>query len=364
MSTSKRKAVIIGTGGIARAHVQAVKANSDRVELSAALDIDADRVKAFADTHAIPSTYTDLDTMLNREKPDIVHVCTPPGSHAELSIAGLEAGAWVLCEKPLCASLAELDQIQAAETKSGNHCASVFQWRFGAAAQHLSRLIQTEAMGKLLMGICQTTWYRDHAYYAVPWRGKWDTELGGPTMGHGIHAMDLFLWLMGPWTDIRAVMATLDRRIEVEDISMAVVRFERGALGSIVNSILSPRQETHLRFDFQQSTVESHILYGYKNEDWQFNLPDKTTDPEAEARLAVWQDIDGNHPSGHGAQLMYFLNNMDAGQAPLTSGPQARQTIEFLASLYKSAISGEAVARGSITPDDPFYHRMNGQPRE
>src|SRR5690606_28015060 len=109
-------------------------------------------------------------------------------------------------------------------------------------------------LGRPLVAICHTLWYRDAPYYAVPWRGKWETELGGPTMGHGIHAMDHLLYLLGDWTEVRAQVATLDRAVEVEDVSMALVRFANDAHASIVNSVLSPRQETYLRIDYQRAS--------------------------------------------------------------------------------------------------------------
>ena len=98
--------------------------------------------------------------------------------------------------------------------------------------------------------MCATTWYRGHDYDAVSWRRSWETELGGPTMIHGIHAMDLLLWLMGYWQQISAMIATLDRQIDVEDISMALVQFENQAMVSMINSVLSPRDETYLCLDF------------------------------------------------------------------------------------------------------------------
>src|SRR5205814_3895037 len=192
--------------------------------------------------------YTDATKMLAEQRPELVHICTPPGLHCKLSIQSMEAGAWVLCEKPICASLAELDRLADAEKRTGKFVSSVFQMRFGSAAQHLRKLMKENALGKPLVGLCNTTWYRSHEYYAVPWRGKWSTELGGPTMIHGIHVMDLFLYLLGDWQEVRAMIGTLDRKINVEDVSMAMVRFENGVMGSIVNSILCPRQETHLRF--------------------------------------------------------------------------------------------------------------------
>lgn len=350
------KTAIIGTGSIAGAHWDGLVKAGDRVRVVAGVDTDAKRAAEFCATRKIPKSYTDVATMLATEKPDLVHICTPPGSHGALSIQCLEAGAWVLCEKPLCASLKELDLIAAAEKVTGNYCSCVFQWRFGSAGQHLKRLIQSSTLGRPLVGLCNTTWYRDHRYYEVPWRGKWATELGGPTMGHGIHAMDFFLWQMGDWQEVRAMMGTLDRRIEVEDVSMALVRFENRAIGSIVNSILSPREESNVRFDFQQATVEVKHLYGYTNEHWQFTpIPGVPA-----ATVEEWKSIPANIESSHAAQIAALLDSFDKQERPLVSGHEAHRTIEFLTALYKSAITGQPVERGSIKAGDPFYDKIHG----
>ena len=129
-------------------------------------------------------------------------------------------------------------------------------------------MIERGALGRPLVGTCLTTWYRNAAYYDKPWRGRWDNELGGVTMGHGIHLLDLFLWLFGEWAEVSAMIGTLDRPIQVEDVSVATVRFASGALGSVVNSVLSPREETYLRLDLQRATVEVRTLYSYGNRHW------------------------------------------------------------------------------------------------
>lgn len=352
------RVAIIGTGAIAGAHVAALKRQGERVHLAAAVDVDQTRVDAFCSKHGIPRAWTDAAEMLSTERPDLVHVCAPSGLHAELSVQALAAGAWVLCEKPLCGSLADMDRIEATERKTGRFCSSVFQWRFGSGIRHLRTLIAAGEMGRPLVGICHTTWYRDAGYYRVSWRGKWATELGGCTMTLGIHAIDAFLWLLGDWQDVRATVGTLDRQIEVEDVSMALVRFANGAMGSIVVSSLCPRQETSIRLDFQKCTVELKSLYGYRNEDWKFTVTDGSPDAAA---LERWRTLPPEVPSSHEAQLADLLDHMERGERPLLSGAEARRTIEFLSALYKSALTGEAVRRGSIIPGDPFYHTMSGK---
>lgn len=351
------RAVLVGTGGIGDAHVNAVKDTAGRVQLVAACDIDATRARTFCDRHKIATAHTDFAAMLKAEKPDIVLVAAPPGLHADMSIAAMEAGAWVLCEKPLCASLAEFDRIAAAEQRTGKRTACVFQMRFASSNVHVRSLMATGQFGRPLVAVCNTLWYRDAAYYAVPWRGKWSTELGGPTMSQGIHSMDHLLHLLGDWTEVRAVADTLYHQIEVEDVSMALVKFANGSRASIINSTLCPRQETYIRLDCERATIELTHLYAYKQENWKLT----PADPANSAALqAAWNAFPPDVGSTHGAQLNAMLADMEAGTVPLTSGPEARRTLEFLTALYKSAYTGTTVTRGSIQPGDSFYTALHG----
>jgi predicted dehydrogenase len=212
-------------------------------------------------------------------------------------------------------------------------------------------------LGAPLVAICNTLWFRDAAYYAAPWRGTWAGELGGPTMGLGIHAMDQLLHLLGDWREVRSLVARLDRAIEVEDVSMALVSFGNGAVGSIVNSALSPRQETYLRLDYQKASVELTHLYSYARENWKLTPVPGAPD---EGLLDAWQSFPPDVGSTHAAQLTAFLTDMDAGRRPLTSGHEARRTLELLTAIYKSAFTGESVPAGTIGPGDPFYTNVHG----
>jgi predicted dehydrogenase len=351
------RTAIVGTGGIAQAHARAVTALADSLELVAAVDVDAGRLEAFRESHGVPAGYADIQSMLAHEKPDVVQICSPPGTHVDLSIACLEAGAWVLCEKPLAGSLADLDRIQAVEERTGRYVSSVAQWRFGSGARHLKTLIQQHQMGRPLVGVCNTLWYRPETYYALEWRGHWASELGGVTMCLGIHIMDLLLHLLGNWTTMRAMVATLDRDIENENVSMATVKFDNGAMVSVTNSAVSPRQESYLRLDFARASVELTTLYGYTNAGWRFSLPSDAT-PAEYAAFDTWQRLPPEAPTTQTSQLAAMLDDMRTGRRPLVSGREVRRTIEFVLSLYKSACTGESVARGSIGPQDPFYYGM------
>lgn len=354
----RKRVAIIGAGGILHSHYDAIKAHEDRVELVGIMDIDADRVKRACQEYDIVKGYTSAEHLLSEAKPDLVHIITPPATHKDLTIDCLNAGAWVYCEKPLCGSLAQFDEITDAEDRTGNYVSTVFQWRFGSAGKHLKQLIEGNAFGHPLVAICNTLWYREQSYYDVPWRGKYKTEFGGPTVTLGIHLMDFLLWLLGDWTEVRGMIGTLERNIEVEDVSLAQVRFESGAMASIVNSALSPRQDSYLRLDFEQVTLEMQSLYHYTNENWKISTNATLKNDHI---LEKWNNLNENFMGSHAQQLSSILDAMESNTAPSVQGHDARRIIEFLTGLYKSAFTGEIVHRGTITPDDPFYYSLNGE---
>ncbi|MGW4170443.1 Gfo/Idh/MocA family protein [Streptomyces chartreusis] len=357
-SPARRRVAVIGTGAIVSgSHLPALRSHGDRAELVAAVDVDPARLAAFRELAGDGVTgYTSTDEMLDAVRPDLVLIGTPPSLHREQTIAALGAGAWVLCEKPLCLSLAEYDDIAAAEEASGAYASVVFQHRYGSGAVHARELIASGELGAPLVAHCQTTWHRDAAYYAVPWRGRWATEGGGPTMGHGIHQFDLLLHLLGPWAEIRAMATRLVHDTESEDVSTALVRFENGALATVVNSVLSPQEVSRIRVDCADGTVELTHLYGHRNDDWVY-----TPAPHVSfERAAAWRTPATDVPSSHTAQLGALLDAHDNGVRPPGSGPDARATLDFAAALYKAAFTGLPVHAGEIVPGDPFHKAMHG----
>ncbi|MEU6249500.1 Gfo/Idh/MocA family oxidoreductase [Glycomyces sp. NPDC047010] len=349
------RAAIVGTGGIAHRHAQSIAELGDRVELVAVAELDADRAADFARKYEVPNVYSSAEELFANERIDLVHVCTPPKTHAPLSIAAMRAGVPVLVEKPTALSLSEMDDMLAVQAETGVPVLTVFQHRYGAAAVRLRRLLRSGALGRPLVAVCETLWYRDDDYFAVPWRGTWDAEGGGPTMGHGIHQYDLLLSVLGPWAEVRAAAGRLSRPTDTEDVSMALARFADGTLATVVNSVVSPRETSRLRFDFELATVEVEHLYGYGDDDWRF------TPARGHEHLAdLWTADSGAPPSGHVLQIAAILDAFDAGTEPGVSLADARRTLEFAAATYASAFLGRPVAAGEITGDHPFARGMDG----
>jgi predicted dehydrogenase len=347
---------IIGTGAIARVHAEALLSLGDQARLVAAADTDAGTLREFCSRYGIPRCHGSVAELLEAGPPDLLHVCTPPGGHATQTLSGLRAGSSVLVEKPPALSLADLQQMAEAERPGGPWLATVFQHRFGSGARRLRAMIDDGVLGRPLLAICHTTWFRDQAYFDVDWRGRWDTEGGGPTMGHGIHQMDLLSYLLGDWAEVSALARRQARQMETEDLSLAHVTFASGAVASVVNSVLSPREETYLRFDFERATVELNHLYGYGDDDWQI-----TPAPGHEAVVtSAWAEGERGVPSGHRAQFAAVLRSLRNRTAPPVTSADALRTMRLLAGIYASAFLRRPVSPADLGPGMPFYRRMNG----
>ncbi len=350
------RAAIIGTGGIAHAHAAALTELSERARLVAVADVDRTRAAEFADRFSVPHVFSDPKALLESEKLDLVHICTPPQTHAPLASMAMQAGVTALVEKPTALSLREMDQLAAVQEQTGSRVLTVFQHRYGAAAVRLRRLVRADALGRPLVATCETLWYRPDEYFDVPWRGRWDVEGGGPTMGHGIHQFDLMLSVLGSWSVITALAERQARPTDTEDVSVAAVRFGNGALATVVNSLLSPRETSRLRFDFEHATVELEHLHGYREEHWRF-----TPAPGHDELSALWTG--GDEPdldSGHRLQIEAIFDAWDTGQEPGVSLRDARRTLELAAATYASAFRGVRIAAGELTDDDPFALSMDG----
>ena len=347
---------IVGTGGIAGAHAQNLASLGGVARIVGACDIDEGRVQAFRSTWGVPVGAAGLEELLDETELDIVHLCSPPGLHKEQAVMALRRGIHVLSEKPPALSLAELDEIGSAEASGGAQFATVSQHRFGSRAIWLRDRVADGALGRPLTAVCHTLWYRPDSYFDVPWRGRWDTEGGGPTMGHGIHQMDTLLSILGPWSRVVAVAARLARPVSTEDVSHAIVTLESGAVVSVVNSLLSPRETSYLRFDFEFATVELEHLYGYSDASWRI-----TPAPGQEERVAAaWSLGPHGEASSHAAQFAAVIDALEAGTPIPVPFDGARNTLELIAGIYASAFTGTPVNAGQVDATSPFYRGMAG----
>jgi predicted dehydrogenase len=350
------RCVLVGTGAVARLHAEAVAAHS-RAVLVAVADRERGAAERFAAAHGIPATYDDLDGMLAAEHPDVVLICTPPGPHREQALAAFAAGAHVIVEKPPAPSLVELDDMRAAASAAGRQLAVVFQQRTGTAAAHVRRLLTDGALGRPLVAVCQTLWFRGPEYFAVPWRGRWETEGGGTTLGHGIHQIDLLAHLLGDWESVEGRLWRLDRETETEDVSTATVVFRSGVVAQVIASAVSPRETSSIRIDTQKATITVDHLYGHGHDDWRI-----TPAPGFEQEAEGWAFPEVEERSDHGPLLRDVFDALLTG-APLPPTADAPgRALELVAAIYASAAGDGAVITPQRLAEHPTHRRSFESP--
>ena len=139
--TSPRTVAIVGCG-IGRSHVaEGFLPNADKFTLLAVCDINAERLDAFAGEFSIPRQTANFDDLLAMDDLDIIDICTPPMLHKEQILKALAASKHVICEKPLVGSLADMDEVLAAEKTARGRLMPIFQYRFGNGIQQVKALI-------------------------------------------------------------------------------------------------------------------------------------------------------------------------------------------------------------------------------
>jgi predicted dehydrogenase len=348
----KRWTVAVIGGGIGRSHIAEGYARMpDKFDLQVLCDLNKDRLAEVADEFAIPRRSTSFDEVLAMVDIDIVDICTPPTLHFPQVMAALAAGKQVICEKPLVGSLAEIDQLAAAEAKAAGRVMPIFQYRYGDGLQKAKRIIDLGLAGKPYLGTVETSWQRRADYYSVPWRGRWETELGGALLTQAIHSHDLLNYLMGNVASVFARTATRVNPIEVEDCAVASLVLESGALASLAATLGSAKEISRLRLCFEHVTFESSLApYAPGDDPWQI-IP---TSPEAEARFAAalkdWSPVASRF---EGLMTSYHQALEAAGPLPVTLA-DARRSLELITALYDSAETGEPVFL-PIGKDRPKY---------
>lgn len=344
------RAVIVGTGAIADFHAQAIQTYPGAT-LVGALDMDPTRAAAFAEKWNVERSFSSFDDLLAAHLAgaafDVMHICTPPGVHAEQTVAALEAGMHVVVEKPPALSLEQLDAMTNAAERTGRQLAVVFQQRTGTAAAHVRDLLDSGALGRPLVATCQTLWYRDPAYFDVAWRGTWASEGGGPTLGHGIHQLDLLAWLLGEWSTVSGQLWRLARDVQTEDVSTAVVTFESGVVASVVTSLVSPREVSSIRIDTELATVTVDHLYGHGHDNWRI-----TPAPGVDAgRAAAWELPAHEEASGHEPLVRAVYDALLCGGELPRIVEEPSRSFEIVTAVYSSAATGAVVTRTSLRND-------------
>ena len=339
--------------GIGRSHIlEGYASQPDMFRTAAICDLDEARLATVGDEFGVPVRTRSFDELLANPDIDIVDICTPPSLHVPQSLAALAAGKQVICEKPLAGSLAEADRLIAAEAQSKGRVLPIFQYRFGDGLQKAKRILDLGLAGKPYVATVETAWSRKPAYYTVPWRGRWDTELGGVLVGHSIHLHDLMCYFMGPIASVFGRVATRVNAIEVEDCAAASLLMESGALVTLSATLGSQKEISRLRFCFENVTFESSLApYSPGDAPWEIVPASPEMAAKIDEALAGWQFVPSRF---HGLMQAYHEALETGGPLPVTL-TDARRSLELISALYHSNETGQPVAL-PLGADHPKYH--------
>jgi predicted dehydrogenase len=200
-------------------------------------------VAAAAAAYGVGEHTTDWRALVGRDDIDIVDICTPPGTHAEIAAAAAAAGKAVLCEKPLAVSYPQAAAALAAVSAAGVHHAVSFNYRRLPAVALMRQMIADGAIGEVRLW--RATWLSDEfTDPATPHDWRFDARLGGTTIADlGSHLIDLAHWQVGGIRSVCAQAETFIRQrpapgggtseVTVDDAASALLRFDSGALGTM-----------------------------------------------------------------------------------------------------------------------------------
>ena len=214
------RVAVVGLGVIGKVHLKVI-AETDN-QLISVCDIDKDKLSNYSNI----STYTDYVAMLENEKPDVVHICTPHYLHTQMILEALNRNIHVLCEKPLCIKKEDIPLILSAEQKSTAQLGVCFQNRYNYSTLLVKEYIKKE---EIISARASLRWHRHKEYYIQSgWRGKWNTEGGGVLINQALHTIDLLQYFCGMPKSVSAVCENLSLQgiIEVEDTASVCLNGE------------------------------------------------------------------------------------------------------------------------------------------
>lgn len=221
------RAAIVGCGSIASVHAKSIRKLPGN-ELVGFADIKEERARAFADEYG-GRAYSNLEEMLERERPEVLHICTPHYLHVPMAIYGLEKGCHVFMEKPPAISKEQFAELERACLNAGKKLGVCFQNRYNPSVIEAKRLLASGKAGRILGARGLVTWSRGGAYYTESgWRGRLETEGGGALINQSIHTLDLITGFLGKplWVEATAANHHLKGIIEVEDTMEACIYYE------------------------------------------------------------------------------------------------------------------------------------------
>lgn len=372
--TGRLRFGIVGCGSVGPTHAGALL-RIDDAELVAVADILPERAKALADKVGLTKVYPSDKELIADPEIDCVCFATPSGMHADHAVRAMRAGKHVIIEKPMEITLEACDRMIAAQRETGMKLSIISQHRFDAATRIVKDAIESGKLGKIILADAHVKWWRKQEYYdSGEWRGTWALDGGGSLMNQGVHTVDVLQWLVGGVSQVFGHTLTgAHERIEVEDIAVAALKFNCGAVGTLT-ATTAAFPGAPVRIDIY-GTEGSAVIEGDRLKSMVLKNGETYTAEQASkdaisvaqggtasvkdetTQNALSKDKKPGWGDAHRSQLLDFIQAIRQDTQPLIDGPSARKPVEVILGLYQSARTNKPVLLGESPADG------NGKPK-
>jgi UDP-N-acetyl-2-amino-2-deoxyglucuronate dehydrogenase len=341
---------LAGCGRISGKHIASIVQNHDRARLVALCDPRTDRLEAASTQLASRAEEAGVaieplahyasfaELLAGNHRADLVVLATPSGLHAPQAIAAAEAGYHVMSEKPMATRWADGQAMVKACDQAGVRLFVVKQNRFNSTIQLVKRQLEAGRFGRLAMVTANVFWSRPQAYYDQDaWRGTREFD-GGALMNQASHYVDLLEWLIGPVQSVSASMATIGRRIEVEDTAALQLRWRNGCLGTMAVTVLTHPRDLEGSVTILGESGSVRVAGAALNRitHWQF----ADAHPDDEAVEASSYEPSSVYGFGHPPYYANVLAALQGTGEALCDGREGLRSLELLIAAYRSARDG------------------------
>jgi predicted dehydrogenase len=328
---------LIGAGSIAGVHLDGYLRAPD-ARVSAVADVDAEAARRYAERAGGAEVFADYRELLASTDVDAVDICLPHHLHAPAIIAAAAAGKHVLCEKPLCISLAEADEIAAAVASSGITLMCAHNLLFLPTVGPARELIREGRLGSLYTARTTDAFFSPADATNIGWRADRAQSGGGELLDTGYHPMYLLLYLLGsPPVEVAAMLSRhrLDF-MEGEDSAQLLVRLADGVIGSI---------ETSWAYEPAGST-ELFSVVGDRGSLWSDGRSLMFKERGRDPVVIVEADADATEPIT--LQVIDFVSCLRTGRRPLNTEVDGIAVLKVILAAYASAEGGRIVALADL----------------
>jgi len=360
--SNKLRVGVVGIGFIANLkHLPSLVHLADRVEVVALCDTEIARAEAAKTEYglAAAAVTTEYRDLVNNPEIDVIHVCTPNNSHREITVAALEAGKHVLCEKPMAITGEDARAMVEAAQRAGRKLTVGYQNRFRGDAQFVRAAVDEGRLGEIYVGRAYAVRRRGVPTWGV-FRDK-EKQGGGPLIDLGGHALDLTLWYMDNYDVDYVVGQTFDKlrnkpvgnlggpwdpaEITVEDSAFGFVRMKNGAVVTLDASWalnVAQNREGCTTLCGTEGGAEITSVDGTYLATINGVVGGKLTETAPEAKSGYF-GVSGAADNPGVPELATWLDAIETDGDPVVRPEQACRVTEILEAIYLSAASGEPI---------------------